>query len=465
MDIFTLQSAQAYTDEKIKEAAEMTGEGVEKIVKDTVGAEVNEYLAESGFNDIKNELYETGLNKINPNNIISGKTIYGWNGGQTVDNPYRNAANKAVFGVIELQNDTAYVFSYDLGAVNVQILADVYNSDGTYARTAQFSRSKVITLAGEEKYIVASLNIADYPILGTEQIIPQSEDVTVYHSSSNSSKLDAIKKEITKENEEQRKYIEDTKEAIYRNSLSNPFVYATPDNGYITFVFDDGRHDLDLVASIFESYNIPLSVAIPPDTLSNVCDGLTETVGSYTVGMTIKEVCEKIVELGGEVLAHSWTPATTDNYKDFSFMYEKFATVKETLESAGFCIRGIMLAGGTGCVYGSDNEVLGKEFQKWSMMYYDYSDGYGITEDYGKKRINMNADLDTLKNKIDTTVTDKKWLSFFCHTLDGTEKNLTKDNLSELLQYCIDSGIKAVTYATFYDKFRSTKIEELVKTI
>lgn len=77
----------------------------------------------------------------------------------------------------------------------------------------------------------------------------------------------------------------------------------------------------------------------------------------------------------------------------------------------------------------------------------------------------MNADLDTLKNKIDTTVTDKKWLSFFCHTLDGTEKNLSKDNLSELLQYCIDSGIKAVTYAAFYDKFRSTKIEELVKTL
>lgn len=46
IDKLTLGASQAYTDEKIKEAGGMTGEGVEKIVKDTVGAEVNEYLLE-----------------------------------------------------------------------------------------------------------------------------------------------------------------------------------------------------------------------------------------------------------------------------------------------------------------------------------------------------------------------------------------------------------------------------------
>ena len=46
MDYKTLSMAQAYTEEKIKEAGEMTSEGVAELVKEYTGTEVNAYLAE-----------------------------------------------------------------------------------------------------------------------------------------------------------------------------------------------------------------------------------------------------------------------------------------------------------------------------------------------------------------------------------------------------------------------------------
>ena len=57
MDYKTLSMAQAYTEEKIKEAGGMTSEGVAELVKECTGTEVNAYLAENeiqGMSDAKN---------------------------------------------------------------------------------------------------------------------------------------------------------------------------------------------------------------------------------------------------------------------------------------------------------------------------------------------------------------------------------------------------------------------------
>ena len=272
---------------------------------------------------------------------------------------------------------------------------------------------------------------------------------------------------------EEKKYINDyinydiRGTSLVNQNNKNPFKYSEFDKPYFVMVFDDGRRDLDLVASICEEYNIPLSVSIPPHTLNYVCDGLTESKGSYSVGMSIKEVCNKIVELGGEVLAHRLEVITIDNQYNNEFMYDHFVNTKKELEENGFKIRGIIRAGGGNAIDNSEEQT--KESLKWCLKFYDYSDMYAPRTNiqYGRPRNNFYNGVEESKAIFDNLLTyyktDFKWL--MAHTLDGTETNMNEANFRAIIEYALSIGVTFTTMSYLFDNFKSSELEERIKAL
>ena len=256
---------------------------------------------------------------------------------------------------------------------------------------------------------------------------------------------------------------------IHTLSALNKFAFNSFDKGYLTFCVDDGNAEyLDKIASIFEEYNMPLCLAIPPTQLEKICSGLSETTGSYTVGMTVKEVCEKVVELGGEILSHHLSAITATNISN-DLLHTVFVDNKKALEEAGFNIRGIILSGGTGALVGGASDTVGGTiFQKLSETYYDYSDQYGdgSTPNYYKTRYNLyGRNNDTIQGFIANYVYKiNDWRCVYFHKLD--DKDMSETYLRAVLEFCvqkISEGILEVaTYATVFDKFKSTELEQRI---
>lgn len=260
---------------------------------------------------------------------------------------------------------------------------------------------------------------------------------------------------------------------IHTLAALNRFAFKPFDRGYLTFCVDDGNAEyLDRIAAIFEEYGIPLCLAIPPGRLDNVCSGLTEQTGSYTAGMTVKEVCTKVVELGGEVLAHNFQTITADNITDADVLYAMFVDCKRQLEDNGFDIRGIITSGGTGILNGGESDTVGGPvFQRLSETYYDYSDQYGdgSTPNYYKPRYNLyGRTADAIQGFIYNYVYKiNNWRCVYFHKLDG--KDMSEECLRTVLDFCltkIDEGLLEVaTYADVFDTFKSTELEQRISAL
>lgn len=253
------------------------------------------------------------------------------------------------------------------------------------------------------------------------------------------------------------------KERLLFESKKNPFKFSQFDKGYVSFVFDDGRSDLDLVASIFKDYNVPLCIALPPTALNTICNGLSSDSNGFSVGMTVKNVAKQVVINGGEVLSHGFTVITENNYLDDSVMKSVFYDEKIKLENEGFTIKGIIANGGTGALYPRTNPTLYQDaFEKWLLPYYNYSDVYGVTENYNHQRFYWGTTEENCKTQILNAKNNKKWVSFMCHTLANEGGYGNETMLRNLLNYCKEIGVEVVTYNTIHSKFASSKLEQLI---
>lgn len=250
------------------------------------------------------------------------------------------------------------------------------------------------------------------------------------------------------------------KDRVLRLEERTEFDFSEFDKAYVSFVFDDGWHDVDVIASLFAEFDFPLCLAIIPSRLNNNCDGLTVATGEFTVGMTVKEVAEVVTKNGGEILSHNGKIFTKDNWEEHSAWVEKFITAKETLVAAGFEVRGVIADGGVGSIDGNTGTVEQvRKLQSWAAQYFEYSDLYGYSPNYYRPRKYLNNGVDTVVHQISEAVADKNWVTFYGHTFDGTEANITAENMRTILRYCKDNGIEVVPYRYIFNNFASTKIE------
>lgn len=247
----------------------------------------------------------------------------------------------------------------------------------------------------------------------------------------------------------------------YDDIKTNPIIYNELDKGYITFVNDDTRPNVDKFADLFISKNIPLCYATVASNLLNNASNLTETR---------LDVALRVQNAGGELLAHNASVVTENTINDNNFMYNYFVTQKQLLTNMGLNVNGIILAGGVGQITGSPTTA------KWTSAIYKYSDllgeknstSLGIDSVYYHARSGLggyNNDIEQIKSAIDETIKNKTWKVFYFH--DTNEISL--ETLNEILDYINSKNsedVEVVTYNTMYEKFavRESTIKNTKKT-
>ena len=241
-------------------------------------------------------------------------------------------------------------------------------------------------------------------------------------------------------------------DTIIRLEKKNPFVFKAFDKGYVSFVFDDLLGDIDGIAATFEEYGVPMCVAAIPEKLDNIATSVTETRGSYTAKMPMREIMQKVVALGGEIMAHNTDVITEESQYDYEFMYAHVINCKKSLETAGFEPRGFIRAGGEGAVNGSD------EIERWLAGSFEYSN-QGMLPQYSLERVSINQSLDVIKTTMDACADEKTWVRFMCHgyAFGNGETFTSEDDLRAILAYAQEKGLGIVTYAHMFTAFGSTE--------
>ena len=247
----------------------------------------------------------------------------------------------------------------------------------------------------------------------------------------------------------------------YEEYKKDPVLYNELDKAYITFVNEGSNDDIDQVADLFISKNVPLSYATYPENLFNAASDMTETK---------LDVALRIQESGGEILTRNYEVASQDKLNNNEFMYGYFASSRQRMINMGLNVYGILLTGGNDQVMGSPATA------RWVCSTYDYSDSYG--EQYissegfssvynrwgGKGASAFNNNAESIKEYIDEVIQNRRWAVFGFRGFS----DLSVETMNELLDYIKskDSAIEITTYKTMYDRFASKEsmINNTVKT-
>lgn len=311
--------------------------------------------------------------------------------------------------------------------------------------------NNLLSVIGEEALKRYTDYLVTAPLTATKLVLNKNGGLAsvVCKMGIKSSQTDAISKP----------YDLDMADALVRLEKKNPFQFTSFDKGYISFVFDDLAKDLDGIAATFEEFNIPICIAAIPERLDEIASGVTATRGSYTPNMSMRQIIQTAINLGGEVMAHNNEVITVENQYDYEFMYSHVINCKKSLEAAGFHPRGFIRAGGDGAV------ITSKEIERWLVGNFEYSN-QGILPQYDLQRVTINQSLSSIKSIIDSCKTNKTWVKFLCHGYahDNGATFASENDLREILTYAKNKGVGIVTYAYMFDNFGSTKFEELLKT-
>ena len=277
----------------------------------------------------------------------------------------------------------------------------------------------------------------------------------------------SVQKKLVMNNEQfnQIKSMQDTLlnslDSNYEDYKRDPILYDEFDKAYITFVDEGANDDIDKVADLFISENVPLSFATYPENLLNVASDMTETR---------LDVALRIQESGGEILARNYQVATQDKLDNNEFLYEYFVSTRQRMTNMGLNVNGIILTGGKDQVKDSPKTA------RWVYSTYNYSDSYG--EQYtspegfssvynrwgGKDASSFNSNAQSIKEYIDEVIQNKGWAVFGFQGLSDFDA----ETMIEVLDYIKSKGsaIEITTYRAMYNKFarKESEIHNTVKT-
>lgn len=252
---------------------------------------------------------------------------------------------------------------------------------------------------------------------------------------------------------------------ICNEQIKNDYSWEAPEKLYVSFTFDDSNADISDIQTLFESKGVPCCYATIPSKLENITNS----------GETVKEVLQRAVANGGEVLAHWGSPLTSESTdEDYENVY---VGAKKTLFDAGFEVNGIITAGGTN--YNTQDFV--KCVEK-ARPYYKFGDLTSYTnqrvEQYYNMRKYLVTDTETNREQIVDFVSNGQlfydgnvnapfgkpnWLILASH---GTSDGVTTDILSDLIDYILEQpNVEIVTMSTAFEAGRSSKLEKRIKAL
>lgn len=242
---------------------------------------------------------------------------------------------------------------------------------------------------------------------------------------------------------------------LTKNEKMNDFEYSAFDKSYFVITIDDVNKYLPAMYDLCHELNIPLSPAIITSNLN--------VVHPTANNRSVKDICDLVVEDGGEILAHS-AKFIVDSSIEEDYI-DVFRKPKQTLEELGYNVRGIITAGGENYL---QNDI---RLDNWSRKYYDYSDRNGLmtSKAYWHPRWWIgDYQMEGAKSYIDKAITDKSFVVMAMHGSDNSSSMDYIDNIRELLEYMIAKGsdkLEITTWANVYDRFKSSKLEERIKQL
>lgn len=258
---------------------------------------------------------------------------------------------------------------------------------------------------------------------------------------------------------------ENIKKRVIENQIKNDFAWKEFDGLYATITFDDTNADIDQLQDLAEELGIPFCYATIPSKLENIMSQGTETA---------KQVLERAVANGGEVLSH-WGPPLNSLSKTEDY-YNVYVGAKKALTENGFEVNGIITAGGG--ADGTPESFKTQNFLKdieLARIYYKYADltandfvsGQDLRyiEQFYNNRTFTDNGVDATKSKIDVmALSGKGWLNLASHGTNNANTP-TIDSFRQIFQYAIDKGFTFVTWNTMYEKFKSSKLEKRLKAL
>lgn len=247
------------------------------------------------------------------------------------------------------------------------------------------------------------------------------------------------------------------KKAIINEQLKNDFAWKDPDKIYVAFTFDDNRSDMDSIETLFEQEGVPCCFATIPNRLDNTTSG----------GETVRQVLDRCVANGGEVLAHWDSPLTSSSpYSDYVEVYEG---AHKTLTEAGYDVNGIITAGGTN--FQTQNHVWDVQLARPIYRYGDYTDRGGTVMQYNWARVFLEgnptkviSDMQTKLNNISNLHYQDK---IIIHASNGSDDGDTTANIKQIIDFYKEHSDQIVITSVkdIFDKFGGSKLGKAISDL
>ncbi len=225
-------------------------------------------------------------------------------------------------------------------------------------------------------------------------------------------------------------------------SAEEDFTMKEFDKAYITFVFDDGNMPFtEQCYNLFKKHNLPVCFSIIANKVKN--------------DPQLISILKDTEKMGGEVLSHTYSHSAFNEYsgvEDFEYQLgESFLL----LRALGFNVNGVIEAGNGGGEAKANYELM----ETVTRKYYKYSNAYGVSPQYKKKRTWLSYASDKYafaKATIDDAIAKKEWVVFSAHSFNEAPY----EDLDKILTYIKEKGseqVEVVNWNYIYTNFGEYK--------
>ena len=214
------------------------------------------------------------------------------------------------------------------------------------------------------------------------------------------------------------------------------------DKAYITFVFDDGNMPFtEQCYNLFKKHNLPVCFSIIANKVNN--------------DPQLISILKDTEKMGGEVLSHTYSHSAFNEFsgkEDFEYQLGKSFV---HLRALGFNVNGVIEAGNGGNEAKANYELM----ETVTRKYYKYSNAYGVSPQYKKKRTWLSYANDKYafaKATIDDAIAKKEWVVFSAHSFNEAPY----EDLNKILTYIKEKGtqqVEVVNWNYIYTNFGEYK--------